>query len=194
MEKTISEKSAAKQQMREHKKQLLAEARAELAREWNALNDQFEGVYVFRSELNTDDFGGPLRLRKVTVVGAVKKNEQGSYDLQIAWSKCHEKDNFDRKVGNMIALRRAANPDKEFVTDDYFKAKPLVIRNFATDRVKENFIPIATLIVDAFEDVYSFKTRSVIPTKYGFGSLFLNNVAELFYKKNVQDAEFEIVD
>lgn len=182
MEKRINEKTAAKQQMREAKKRLIKEANETLAREWEELNSQFEGVYVFRSELNADEFSGPLRLRKVTVVGAVKKNENGTYDLQIAWSKCHEKDAFNRKVGNIIALRRAANPDKEFVSDGYIKAKPLVLRNFATDRVKENFVPIATLIVDAFEDVYSRETRSAIDTKNGFGSLFLTNVSELFYK------------
>lgn len=188
----FNEKNAAKQHLREEKKQLLLAAKETAAREWDELCKQFEGVYVFRSDLHTDDFVLPLRLRKVTVVGAVKKNETGTYELYIAWSKCHEKDNFCRKAGNLIALRRAANPEKEFVTDGYIKAKPLVLRNFATDRIKENFVPIASLIVDAFEDVYNRQTENAILAKEGFVPLFLCNISNLFHKQlQIEDVDAE---
>lgn len=182
--KNFSEKASAKQMIREEKKNLIAEAKANLAREWEETCAQYEGVYVFRSELNTDQFELPMRLRKVTVVGVVKKNDEGTYDLQIAWSKCHEKDNYSRKVGNMIALRRATKVNEKFIAEDHVKVLPLVLKNFTTDRLKEVFVPIATLIVDNFEDIYSRQTGQTFSTKEGFGSLFLSNVSEVFYKQN----------
>lgn len=172
----IVQKIAQTKQIKADRNALKKAIREEQHNEWAKYNSEYESVYVFRAPMNLgvidslinngydpDDF----IFRPVTVVGVVKKEEDGSHTLQIGWSQCSAYDTYDRKTGNLIAIRRAVNPDVPFSTTHGIDVYPMVIEGFNSKFVKRNFIKIASLIIDEYEDAVNRYTYEPIDRNAG---------------------------
>lgn len=163
MNQSIEKKIDDCRKMAQMKKDFIKSIKEENAREWEKIQNESEAVYLYhscREESFPKKYG--LKCRKVTVAGIVKKEEDGTYTLTIAWAKCHTNDNYDRKMGNLIAARRAFN-GQSFVVFSDSAVKPMVLSGFSTPVLKNNFMPIAASIVDIFEDYVDVKTKEVSP-------------------------------
>lgn len=159
-----SNKISAKAELRETEKRFRKAMVEHNKEEWAGLIKKYNNnVFVFRSDLNNSDFGNTLIVRKVTVVGVVKSLEDGTYTLQIGWSRCSHEDKYIKTVGNLVAARRADNPSLDFEMDGRtFTAK--TIPGFLSDRgaIKQVFFCIAKGIVDTFEDAYDREEGELI--------------------------------
>ena len=138
--------------VKENRKHFLQTLKEEVRKEWQDIKDSCENLYVFRSDKITEDieYSMDFKCCKITVVGIVKKDDDGTYTLSVAWTQLHREDNYNRKTGNLIAARRANEPDKAYLFRGV-NIRPLVMTGFSSPDILENFKMVAASIVDSFE-------------------------------------------
>lgn len=138
--------------VKENRKHFLQILKEEVRKEWQDIKDSCENLYVFRSDKITEDieYSMDFKCCKITVVGIVKKADNGTYTLSVAWTQLHREDNYNRKTGNLIAARRANEPDKAYLFRGV-TIRPIVLTGFSSPDILENFKMVASSIVDSFE-------------------------------------------
>lgn len=138
--------------VKENRKHFLQILKEEVRKEWQDIKDSCENLYVFRSDKITEDieYSMDFKCCKITVVGIVKKDDNGTYTLSVAWTQLHREDNYNRKTGNLIAARRANEPDKAYLFRGV-NIRPIVLTGFSSPDILENFKMVASSIVDSFE-------------------------------------------
>lgn len=138
--------------VKENRKHFLQTLKEEVRKEWQDIKDSCENLYVFRSDKITEDieYSMDFKCCKITVVGIVKKDDNGTYTLSVAWTQLHREDNYNRKTGNLIAARRANEPDKAYLFRGV-NIRPIVLTGFSSPDILENFKMVASSIVDSFE-------------------------------------------
>ena len=137
--------------VKESRKHFLQTLKEEVRKEWQDIKDSCENLYVFRSDKITEDieYSMDFKCCKITVVGIVKKDDDGTYTLSVAWTQLHREDNYNRKTGNLIAARRANEPYKAYLFRGV-NIRPLVMTGFSSPDILENFKMVAASIVDSF--------------------------------------------
>lgn len=131
--------------------------------------DASERVYFYHSDNpKYAEKGSPFRMQPVTVCGVVDrdKENEGQYTLTIAWSRTHWKDDYNRKLGNFIAMHHATI--SQCFDFNGIPTCPLFFTGFAHPDLRENFIAIAKMLVSMFEGVY-FPESGVFETIDGMG-------------------------
>ena len=159
--------------VKESRKHFLQTLKEEVRKEWQDIKDSCENLYVFRSDKITEDieYSMDFKCCKITVVGIVKKNDDGTYTLSVAWTQLHREDNYNRKTGNLIAARRANEPDKAYLFRGV-NIRPLVMTGFSSPDILENFKMVAASIVDSFEYFVDSEGEGYGWQDLGYSSLF----------------------
>lgn len=159
--------------IKENRNHFLQTLKEEVRKEWQDIKDSCENLYVFRSDKITEDIERSMDFKccKITVVGIVKKDDDGTYTLSVAWTQLHREDNFNRKTGNLIAARRANEPDKAYMFQGV-NIRPLVLTGFSSPNILENFKLVAASIVDSFEYFVDRKGEGYGWLELGYSSLF----------------------
>ena len=157
----------------ENRKYFLQILKEEVRKEWQDIKDSCENLYVFRSDKITEDieYSMDFKCCKITVVGIVKKDDDGTYTLSVAWTQLHREDNYNRKTGNLIAARRANEPDKAYLFRGV-NIRPLVMTGFSSPDILENFKMVAASIVDSFEYFVDSEGEGYGWQDLGYSSLF----------------------
>lgn len=159
--------------VKENRKHFLQTIKEENRKEWQDIKDSCENLYVFRSDKITEDieYSMDFKCCKITVVGIVKKADNGTYTLSVAWTQLHREDNYNRKTGNLIAARRANEPDKAYLFRGV-NIRPLVLTGFSSPDILENFKMVAASIVDSFEYFVDSEGEGYGWQDLGYSSLF----------------------
>ena len=159
--------------VKENRKHFLRILKEEVRKEWQDIKDSCENLYVFRSDKITEDieYSMDFKCCKITVVGIVKKDDDGTYTLSVAWTQLHREDNYNRKTGNLIAARRANEPDKAYLFRGV-NIRPLVMTGFSSPDILENFKMVAASIVDSFEYFVDSEGEGYGWQDLGYSSLF----------------------
>ena len=159
--------------VKENRKQFLQTIKEENRKEWQDIKDSCEKLYVFRSDKITEDieYDTDFKCCKITVVGIVKKADDGTYTLSVAWTQLHREDNYNRKTGNIIAARRANEPNKTYMFRGV-NVRPLVLTGFSSPDILDNFKLVAASIVDSFEYFVDSEGEGYGWQDLGYSSLF----------------------
>ena len=159
--------------VKENRKHFLQTIKYDNRKEWQYIKDSCENLYVFRSDKITDDieYGMDSKCCKITVVGIVKKADDGTYTLSVAWTQLHREDNYNRKTGNIIAARRANEPNKTYMFRGV-NVRPLVLTGFSSPNILDNFKLVAASIVDSFEYFVDSEGEGYGWQELGYSSLF----------------------
>lgn len=159
--------------VKENRKHFLQTLKEEVRKEWQDIKDSCENLYVFRSDKITEDieYSMDFKCCKITVVGIVKKADDGTYTLSVAWTQLHREDNYNRKTGNLIAARRANEPDNAYLFRGV-NIRPLVLTGFSSPDILENFKMVAASIVDSFEYFVDSEGEGYGWQDLGYSSLF----------------------
>ena len=159
--------------VKENRKQFLQIIKEEIRKEWQDIKDSCENLYVFRSDKITEDIEYDMDFKccKITVVGIVKKADDGTYTLSVAWTQLHREDNYNRKTGNIIAARRANEPNKTYMFRGV-NVRPLVLTGFSSPDILDNFKLVAASIVDSFEYFVDSEGEDYGWQDLGYSSLF----------------------
>ena len=159
--------------VKENRKQFLQTIKEENRKEWQDIKDSCENLYVFRSDKITEDIEYDMDFKccKITVVGIVKKADDGTYTLSVAWTQLHREDNYNRKTGNIIAARRANEPNKTYMFRGV-NIRPLVLTGFSSPDILDNFKLVAASIVDSFEYFVDSEGEGYGWQDLGYSSLF----------------------
>lgn len=159
--------------VKENRKQFLQTIKEETRKEWQDIKDSCEKLYVFRSDKITEDIEYDMDFKccKITVVGIVKKADDGTYTLSVAWTQLHREDNYNRKTGNIIAARRANEPNKTYMFRGV-NVRPLVLTGFSSPDILDNFKLVAASIVDSFEYFVDSEGEGYGWQDLGYSSLF----------------------
>lgn len=159
--------------VKENRKQFLQTIKEETRKEWQDIKDSCEKLYVFRSDKITEDieYDTDFKCCKITVVGIVKKADDGTYTLSVAWTQLHREDNYNRKTGNIIAARRANEPNKTYMFRGV-NIRPLVLTGFSSPDILDNFKLVAASIVDSFEYFVDSEGEGYGWQDLGYSSLF----------------------
>ena len=159
--------------VKENRKQFLQTIKEETRKEWQDIKDSCENLYVFRSDKITEDIEYDMDFKccKITVVGIVKKADDGTYTLSVAWTQLHREDNYNRKTGNIIAARRANEPNKTYMFRGV-NVRPLVLTGFSSPNILDNFKLVAASIVDSFEYFVDSGGEGYGWQDLGYSSLF----------------------
>ena len=186
--------------VKENRKQFLQTIKEENRKEWQDIKDSCENLYVFRSDKITEDIEYDMDFKccKITVVGIVKKADDGTYTLSVAWTQLHREDNYNRKTGNIIAARRANEPNKTYMFRGV-NVRPLVLTGFSSPDILDNFKLVAASIVDSFEYFVDSEGEGYGWQDLGYSSLFefleeeCIDIDDYPYKKD-EDEDLEIFD
>ena len=159
--------------VKENRKHFLQTIKEENRKEWQDIKDSCENLYVFRSDKITEDIEYDMDFKccKITVVGIVKKADDGTYTLSVAWTQLHREDNYNRKTGNIIAARRANEPNKTYMFRGV-NVRPLVLTGFSSPDILDNFKLVAASIVDSFEYFVDSEGEGYGWQDLGYSSLF----------------------
>ena len=159
--------------VKENRKHFLQTIKEENRKEWQDIKDSCENLYVFRSDKITEDIEYDMDFKccKITVVGIVKKADDGTYTLSVAWTQLHREDNYNRKTGNIIAARRANEPNKTYMFRGV-NIRPLVLTGFSSPDILDNFKLVAASIVDSFEYFVGSEGEGYGWQDLGYSSLF----------------------
>lgn len=159
--------------VKENRKHFLQTIKEETRKEWQDIKDSCENLYVFRSDKITEDIEYDMDFKccKITVVGIVKKADDGTYTLSVAWTQLHREDNYNRKTGNIIAARRANEPNKTYMFRGV-NIRPLVLTGFSSPDILDNFKLVAASIVDSFEYFVDSEGEGYGWQDLGYSSLF----------------------
>ena len=159
--------------VKENRKHFLQTIKEENRKEWQDIKDSCENLYVFRSDKITEDIEYDMDFKccKITVVGIVKKADDGTYTLSVAWTQLHREDNYNRKTGNIIAARRANEPNKTYMFRGV-NIRPLVLTGFSSPDILDNFKLVAASIVDSFEYFVDSEGEGYGWQELGYSSLF----------------------
>ena len=159
--------------VKENRKQFLQTIKEETRKEWQDIKNSCEKLYVFRSDKITEDieYDTDFKCCKITVVGIVKKADDGTYTLSVAWTQLHREDNYNRKTGNIIAARRANEPNKTYMFRGV-NVRPLVLTGFSSPDILDNFKLVAASIVDSFEYFVDSEGEGYGWQDLGYSSLF----------------------
>ena len=159
--------------VKENRKQFLQIIKEEIRKEWQDIKDSCENLYVFRSDKITEDieYNMDFKCCKITVVGIVKKADDGTYTLSVAWTQLHREDNYNRKTGNIIAARRANEPNNTYMFRGV-NIRPLVLTGFSSPDILDNFKLVAASIVDSFEYFVDSEGEGYGWQELGYSSLF----------------------
>lgn len=159
--------------VKENRKHFLQTIKEENRKEWQDIKDSCEKLYVFRSDKITEDieYDTDFKCCKITVVGIVKKADDGTYTLSVAWTQLHREDNYNRKTGNIIAARRANEPNKTYMFRGV-NVRPLVLTGFSSPDILDNFKLVAASIVDSFEYFVDSEGEGYGWQDLGYSSLF----------------------
>ena len=159
--------------VKENRKHFLQTIKEENRKEWQDIKDSCENLYVFRSDKITEDieYNMDFKCCKITVVGIVKKADDGTYTLSVAWTQLHREDNYNRKTGNIIAARRANEPNKTYMFRGV-NIRPLVLTGFSSPDILDNFKLVAASIVDSFEYFVDSEGEGYGWQDLGYSSLF----------------------
>lgn len=159
--------------VKENRKQFLQTIKEETRKEWQDIKNSCEKLYVFRSDKITEDIEYDMDFKccKITVVGIVKKADDGTYTLSVAWTQLHREDNYNRKTGNIIAARRANEPNKTYMFRGV-NVRPLVLTGFSSPDILDNFKLVAASIVDSFEYFVDSEGEGYGWQELGYSSLF----------------------
>ena len=184
--------------VKENRKQFLQIIKEEIRKEWQDIKDSCENLYVFRSDKITEDIEYDMDFKccKITVVGIVKKADDGTYTLSVAWTQLHREDNYNRKTGNIIAARRANEPNKTYMFRGV-NVRPLVLTGFSSPDILDNFKLVAASIVDSFEYFVDSEGEGYGWQDLGYSSLFefleeeCIDVNDYPYKKDEEEDELE---
>ena len=184
--------------VKENRKQFLQTIKEETRKEWQDIKDSCEKLYVFRSDKITEDieYNMDFKCCKITVVGIVKKADDGTYTLSVAWTQLHREDNYNRKTGNIIAARRANEPNKTYMFRGV-NVRPLVLTGFSSTDILDNFKLVAASIVDSFEYFVDSEGEGYGWQDLGYSSLFefleeeCNDIDDYPYKKDEEEDELE---
>ena len=184
--------------VKENRKQFLQIIKEEIRKEWQDIKDSCENLYVFRSDKITEDieYNMDFKCCKITVVGIVKKADDGTYTLSVAWTQLHREDNYNRKTGNIIAARRANEPNKTYMFRGV-NVRPLVLTGFSSPDILDNFKLVAASIVDSFEYFVDSEGEGYGWQELGYSSLFefleeeCIDVNDYPYKKDEEEDELE---
>ena len=185
--------------VKENRKQFLQTIK-EIRKEWQDIKNSCEKLYVFRSDKITEDieYNMDFKCCKITVVGIVKKADDGTYTLSVAWTQLHREDNYNRKTGNIIAARRANEPNKTYMFRGV-NIRPLVLTGFSSPDILDNFKLVAASIVDSFEYFVDSEGEGYGWQELGYSSLFefleeeCINIDDYPYKKD-EDEDLGIFD
>lgn len=186
--------------VKENCKQFLQIIKEEIRKEWQDIKDSCENLYVFRSDKITEDIEYDMDFKccKITVVGIVKKADDGTYTLSVAWTQLHREDNYNRKTGNIIAARRANEPNNTYMFRGV-NIRPLVLTGFSSPDILDNFKLVAASIVDSFEYFVDSEGEDYGWQDLGYSSLFefleeeCINIDDYPYKKD-EDEDLGIFD
>lgn len=186
--------------VKENRKQFLQIIKEEIRKEWQDIKDSCENLYVFRSDKITEDIEYDMDFKccKITVVGIVKKADDGTYTLSVAWTQLHREDNYNRKTGNIIAARRANEPNNTYMFRGV-NIRPLVLTGFSSPDILDNFKLVAASIVDSFEYFVDSEGEGYGWQELGYSSLFefleeeCINIDDCPYKKD-EDEDLGIFD
>lgn len=186
--------------VKENRKQFLQLIKEEIRKEWQDIKDSCENLYVFRSDKITEDIEYDMDFKccKITVVGIVKKADDGTYTLSVAWTQLHREDNYNRKTGNIIAARRANEPNNTYMFRGV-NIRPLVLTGFSSPDILDNFKLVAASIVDSFEYFVDSEGEGYGWQELGYSSLFefleeeCINIDDYPYKKD-EDEDLGIFD
>ena len=186
--------------VKENRKQFLQIIKEEIRKEWQDIKDSCENLYVFRSDKITEDIEYDMDFKccKITVVGIVKKADDGTYTLSVAWTQLHREDNYNRKTGNIIAARRANEPNNTYMFSGV-NIRPLVLTGFSSPDILDNFKLVAASIVDSFEYFVDSEGEGYGWQELGYSSLFefleeeCINIDDYPYKKD-EDEDLGIFD
>lgn len=186
--------------VKENRKQFLQIIKEEIRKEWQDIKDSCENLYVFRSDKITEDIEYDMDFKccKITVVGIVKKADDGTYTLSVAWTQLHREDNYNRKTGNIIAARRANEPNNTYMFRGV-NIRPLVLTGFSSPDILDNFKLVAASIVDSFEYFVDSEGEGYGWQELGYSSLFefleeeCIDVNDYPYKKD-EDEDLGIFD
>ena len=184
--------------VKESRKHFLQTLKEEVRKEWQDIKDSCENLYVFRSDKITEDieYSMDFKCCKITVVGIVKKDDDGTYTLSVAWTQLHREDNYNRKTGNIIAARRANEPNKTYMFRGV-NIRPLVLTGFSSPDILDNFKLVAASIVDSFEYFVDSEGEGYGWQDLGYSSLFefleeeCIDVNDYPYKKDEEEDELE---
>ena len=184
--------------VKENRKQFLQIIKEEIRKEWQDIKDSCENLYVFRSDKITEDIEYDMDFKccKITVVGIVKKADDGTYTLSVAWTQLHREDNYNRKTGNIIAARRANEPNKTYMFRGV-NVRPLVLTGFSSPDILDNFKLVAASIVDSFEYFVDSEGEGYGWQELGYSSLFefleedCIDIDDYPYKKDEEEDELE---
>ena len=184
--------------VKENRKQFLQIIKEEIRKEWQDIKDSCENLYVFRSDKITEDIEYDMDFKccKITVVGIVKKADDGTYTLSVAWTQLHREDNYNRKTGNIIAARRANEPNKTYMFRGV-NVRPLVLTGFSSPDILDNFKLVAASIVDSFEYFVDSEGEGYGWQDLGYSSLFefieeeCIDIDDYPYKKDEDEDELE---
>ena len=159
--------------VKENRKQFLQTIKEENRKEWQDIKDSCENLYVFRSDKITEDIEYDMDFKccKITVVGIVKKADDGTYTLSVAWTQLHREDNYNRKTGNIIAARRANEPNNTYMFRGV-NVRPLVLTGFSSPDILDNSKLVAASIVDSFEYFVDSEGEGYGWQDLGYSSLF----------------------
>lgn len=186
--------------VKENRKYFLQIIKEEIRKEWQDIKDSCENLYVFRSDKITEDIEYDMDFKccKITVVGIVKKADDGTYTLSVAWTQLHREDNYNRKTGNIIAARRANEPNNTYMFRGV-NIRPLVLTGFSSPDILDNFKLVAASIVDSFEYFVDSEGEGYGWQELGYSSLFefleeeCINIDDYPYKKD-EDEDLGIFD
>ena len=186
--------------VKENRKHFLQIIKEEIRKEWQDIKDSCENLYVFRSDKITEDIEYDMDFKccKITVVGIVKKADDGTYTLSVAWTQLHREDNYNRKTGNIIAARRANEPNNTYMFRGV-NIRPLVLTGFSSPDILDNFKLVAASIVDSFEYFVDSEGEGYGWQELGYSSLFefleeeCINIDDYPYKKD-EDEDLGIFD
>ena len=184
--------------VKENRKQFLQIIKEEIRKEWQDIKDSCENLYVFRSDKITEDIEYDMDFKccKITVVGIVKKADDGTYTLSVAWTQLHREDNYNRKTGNIIAARRANEPNNTYMFRGV-NIRPLVLTGFSSPDILDNFKLVAASIVDSFEYFVDSEGEGYGWQDLGYSSLFefleedCIDIDDYPYKKDEEEDELE---
>ena len=184
--------------VKENRKHFLQTLKEETRKEWQDIKDSCENLYVFRSDKITEDIEYDMDFKccKITVVGIVKKDDDGTFTLSVAWTQLHREDNYNRKTGNIIAARRANEPNKTYMFRGV-NVRPLVLTGFSSPDILDNFKLVAASIVDSFEYFVDSEGEGYGWQDLGYSSLFefleeeCIDIDDYPYKKEEDELEDE---
>lgn len=151
------------------------------------IQDPVTGKWHVKTKSNTAIDSNALvrRVAKVTVVGGVKKVADGGYNLVIGISRRNPHDEYDRRTGILVALKRAV-AGEEYSLDG--EMATITVGRFKSPRLKNVFLNIADAIVDEYE--FEEYTDSAAITKANTRDEvdYIMKLKDKFYDEGWRDA------